>query len=50
MEKADFDCVLMDIEMPVMYGLTCVKAIRQHESSCSVVLIANDMVGFIVNH
>lgn len=31
--SASFDVVLMDIEMPVMDGLTCVKHIRLHEAT-----------------
>lgn len=29
LEKEDFDLILMDINMPVMDGISCTKAIRQ---------------------
>lgn len=35
MDTSTFDCVLMDIEMPVMDGLTCVQKIREFESKSS---------------
>lgn len=36
MDRMAFDCVLMDLEMPVMDGFTCVRRIREWESKCSM--------------
>ncbi|WRT68535.1 uncharacterized protein IL334_005512 [Kwoniella shivajii] len=35
-EKSSFNCVIMDLEMPVMDGLTAVKQIRQDEITSSL--------------
>lgn len=42
LEKEDFDVILLDINMPVMDGIECVKTIRNHsdEDKASVPVIA----------
>lgn len=33
------DCILLDIDMPVMDGLTCLKALRQRETAGSAQVV-----------
>jgi CheY-like chemotaxis protein len=40
LEKEPFDVVLLDINMPVMDGIECVKAIRTNESTAKLPVVA----------
>jgi len=40
MSKKDYDLILMDIQMPVMDGLTAAKAIRENDENSTIPIIA----------